>query len=1385
MVQAIVDFLEKDLSSEFLVYVNGHKVVRRNVQPETTLLTFLRDDLDLTGTKLGCSEGGCGACTVMISHVDHEGKVIHRNVNACLMPLCAVANMAITTVEGIGNTKKSLHAVQERLAQAHGSQCGFCTPGIVMSMYTLLRNNSNPSIEDIEHAFDGNLCRCTGYRPIYDAFRTFAGIYVEPKGTEAADTNGCPMGADCCKNKKKVSSETANGSACGSDSGCCDDDGMELTVNPRRSAFVPYDASQEPIFPPGLRTKAGTRRSLKFKGKTMVWYTPTTLEMVLQLKNLYPDAKLVFGNTELGVETKFKNMHYPVFIHAVHVPEMHQFEQTDAGVVLGVGTTLTNMGSYFKDVIAERGADATQTIASAVEMLEWFAGNQIRNVAAIGGNIATASPISDLNPLWVASGTSVTVQSLGREKREIPMTDFFIKYRTIALEKEEVLVSLSIPFSQPFEFVESFKQARRKDDDIAIVNAAMRVRLSLSDASETDATPQYMVTDCNLCFGGVGPISVQAKETAKWLTGQKWTREGLLEDTCRRLTTEIYLPAHTPGGMAEYRMSLVTSFFFKFFVSVSGKLKSESIPSTWLSSAERYNRPISKSSQTFKKMEPEPLQLPLPEVQEGSDIVHKPTAHLSARKQTTGEAVYCDDIADVKGTLYAGVVFSGEAHAEIVSIDTSIAMEMDGVHTVLLAKDIPGLNKQGPVVKDEELIRSKTVTSYGQMVAVVLADTSIQGQAAAKMVKVEYKKLPAIFTIEEALVAKDAVFSPVRTLERGDVESAWEQCDHVIEGESRTGAQEHFYLETVASYVIPKEDGELEMHVSTQAPTKTQMQAAIVAGVPANRITVKVKRMGGGFGGKESRSVMLSSLCAMSATVTGRPVKCMFDRDEDMISTGHRHPFLCRYKVGFNNDGRIIAAHMQMWANGGYSMDLSEAVVDRAIFHCENVYRYPHFKAQGQVVRTNTVSNTAFRGFGAPQAMFFAEQVMDDVVRAVGLPSLHVKQLNMYRKSEVTHYNMELAHFEADRCLAKVTESSNFKQRQEDVLKFNSEHRFRKRGIQAVATKFGISFTVNFLNQAGALVHVYMDGTVLVSHGGTEMGQGLHTKIVAVVCNEFGINPDKVYINDTATDKVPNTSPTAASASSDLNGAAVRNACLTIMERLTPYLTIDNGDGTTRKCTFTEAVTKAYLDCVSLSTTGYFSTPGINFDFVNSTGKPFHYHSYGAALSEVEVDTLTGEVQILRTDLCMDVGQSINPAIDVGQIEGAFMQGVGLFTMEEMLWSAEGRLRTVGPGMYKIPGFRDIPITFNVHLLTDSYNERAVYRSKAVGEPPLFLAVSVHLAIKDAIAAARAEEGVTGPFRLDAPATCERIRLLCKDKVTSHITVGELEEGKKPWFIRP
>lgn len=483
----------------------------------------------------------------------------------------------------------------------------------------------------------------------------------------------------------------------------------------------------------------------------------------------------------------------------------------------------------------------------------------------------------------------------------------------------------------------------------------------------------------------------------------------------------------------------------------------------------------------------------------------------------------------------------------------------------------------------------------------------------------------------------------------------------------------------------------------------------------------------------------------------------MLDRDEDMMMTGTRHPFMFRYKVGFMKSGKIEAVKIDIYNNAGYSIDLSISVLERSLFHCENAYKYPDVLTTGYCCLTNLPSNTAFRGFGGPQGMFVAENIIWDIANFLDIPAHKVSQLNLYQENDITHYQQKLIRCPLERCWSQCLVTSDYTSRLIKIQEFNKKHRYRKKGISIIPTKFGIAFTALFLNQGGALVHVYRDGSVLISHGGTEMGQGLHTKIIQVASRIFKVNPNKIHISETATDKVPNTSATAASAGSDLNGMAVMNACTTIMQRI-KHIIDDEPNGT-----WEDWITKAYFSRISLSATGFYKTPDIGYDFSTNTGMAFNYFTYGVAASEVEIDCLTGDHQVLRTDIVMDLGDSLNPAIDIGQVEGGFMQGLGLFTLEEMIYSPSGTILSRGPGAYKIPGFGDIPLEFNVSLLKDAPNPRAVFSSKAVGEPPLFLASSVFFAIKNAIKAARYDAGIYGGFRFDSPATSSRIRVACTD----------------------
>uniref|UniRef100_A0A4W4HLA5 Xanthine dehydrogenase/oxidase n=1 Tax=Electrophorus electricus TaxID=8005 RepID=A0A4W4HLA5_ELEEL len=1283
------------------------QIVEKNAEPEMTLLTYLRRKLCLTGTKLGCAEGGCGACTVMVSRFHSNRNAIvylHHAVNACLAPICSLHHCAVTTVEGIGSVASKVHPVQERIAKAHGSQCGFCTPGIVMSMYALLRNNPQPMMRDIEEAFQGMM------RPMIYNMILFS-LMWQIEG--------------CCGSRGKGDSTNS----------------VQQLFDP--SEFMPLDPTQEIIFPPELMSLSKQPlRELRFIGERMQWIQPSSLKELLQLKAEYPAAKLVVGNTEVGIEMKYKNQFYPLILAPAFIDELNSIQYTENGIVFGASVTLTLLGNVLHGEVNKLPSYKTEVFQAILRQLHWFAGQQIRNVAAIGGNIMTASPISDLNPVFMAAGCKLTLMSKDG-KRVLQMDDkFFTGYRKTALKPEEILLSIEIPYTRKGQYFSAFKQSPRKEDDIAIVTCGMNV--VFWEGSN-------IVQDIQLSYGGMASTTVLATTTPLLcsLGCRQWDEE-MLQDACSYLTEEMTLSPSAPGGMVAYRRTLTISLFFKFFLTVQHKLAQETL---------------------------ETFVLAIPPGQNMDDVIGRPIMHLSAVKQATGEAVYCDDIPCYKNELYLALVTSTKPHAYIKSIDTTDAMAVPGVVTFVCAKDIPGSNKTGPVVYDETVLADEKVTCVGHIVGAIVADTPAHAQRAAKAVRISYQELQAvIITIQDA-IANESFYQPTRTIERGDLTQGFQESDNILQGEIHIGGQEHFYLETNCTLAVPRgEDGEMELFVSTQSTAKTQALVAKALGVPASHIVCRVKRMGGGFGGKETRSTILSTIVAVAAHKVKRAVRCMLDRDEDMLVSGGRHPFFGRYKVGFKKNGKVMALDVTYYSNAGNSMDLSLSIMERALLHMDNCYNIPHVRGTGYICRTNLPSNTAFRGFGGPQGMMVAESWINDVALSCGLPAEQVRELNLYKQGEYTPFNQCLEQFTIDRCWRECMNISDFHQRKANVDCDCRQHRWTKRGLSIIPTKFGISFTAVFLNQAGALVHIYTDGSVLLTHGGTEMGQGLHTKMVQVASRTLEIPSTKIFISETSTNTVPNTSPTAASASSDLNGMAVYNACKTLLQRLEPYKA-KNPKG------FWEDWVSAYFDRVNLSANGFYKTPDLGYDFETNSGHPFNYFSYGVAVSEVEIDCLTGSHKNLHTSIVMDVGKSLNPALDIGQVEGAFMQGVGLFTLEELRYSSQGYLYTRGPGMYKIPAFGDIPTELKVSLLRDAPNEKAIFSSKAVGEPPLFLAASVFYAIKDAITAARAESGLIGPFRLDSPATPERIRNACEDKFTKLCPPPE-PGTYTPWDVR-
>ncbi len=752
--------------------------------------------------------------------------------------------------------------------------------------------------------------------------------------------------------------------------------------------------------------------------------------------------------------------------------------------------------------------------------------------------------------------------------------------------------------------------------------------------------------------------------------------------------------------------------------------------------------------------------------------VAKPLPHDAAALHVTGRARYVDDIPAPRGTLSLAFGLSDTAHGRIVQLDLDAVRAAPGVVDVFTAADLPHANDVSPAAHDEPLLADGTVHYVGQPIFCVVADSHLAARRAARRAVVAIEPLPAILTIDEALAADSRFEDGPLTWTKGDVDAALSHAPHILEGRIEMGGQEHFYLEGQAAFALPQENGDMLVHASSQHPTEIQHKVAEALGLPMHGVRVEVRRMGGGFGGKESQGNALAVACAIAAMRTGRPCRMRYDRDDDMTITGKRHDFRIDYRVGYDDAGRMLAVDFTQYTRCGWAQDLSLAIADRAMLHADSSYHLTDARITSHRLKTNTQSATAYRGFGGPQGMLAMERVVDQIAHALGRDPLEVRRANFYAAEgapgypQTTPYHMAVEDFVLDRIVDELVESSGYHARRAAIAEWNATNPLLKKGIALTPVKFGISFTLTHLNQAGALVHVYQDGSIAMNHGGTEMGQGLFQKVAQVAAQGFGVPVETVRITATDTAKVPNTSATAASSGSDLNGMAVKAACDTIRDRMAAHLASEHqadpasvrfAEGMVHvggeSMTFAEAAWRCYTARVSLSATGFYKTPGIEWDRIRGTGRPFFYFAYGAAVTEVVIDTLSGENRILRTDILHDAGASLNPALDIGQVEGGYVQGAGWLTTEELVWDDKGRLRTHAPSTYKIPACSDRPPVFNVALWSQGHNRSdTIYRSKAVGEPPFMLGISALLALSDAVAAC----GPAYPA-LDAPATPERV----------------------------
>ena len=764
--------------------------------------------------------------------------------------------------------------------------------------------------------------------------------------------------------------------------------------------------------------------------------------------------------------------------------------------------------------------------------------------------------------------------------------------------------------------------------------------------------------------------------------------------------------------------------------------------------------------------------------------VHQSKTHDSSRLHVTGTARYIDDIPAPAGALHLAFGLSTVARGTITDMDLSAVRTAPGVVLVMTAEDLPFDNDVSPAAHDEPLLSDGTVHHVGQPIFLVVARSHLEARKAARLGKITYEQHDPILTIDQALAANSRFEGGPVIWQKGDATEALKSCKNVLEGSFEMGGQEHFYLESQAALASPQENGDMLVNSSTQHPTEIQHKVAEALGMPMHGVRVEARRMGGGFGGKESQGNALAVACAVAARATGKTCRMRYDRDDDMTITGKRHDFRIQYRVGFDDEGRIEAVDFLQLARCGWAQDLSLPVADRAMLHADNAYDLPHVRIESHRLKTNTQSATAYRGFGGPQGMLGIERVLDHVAHAVGRDPLAVRRTNYYaearglsapshspedisgQKKGVTPYGMEVTDFVLGSLTEELEGSSDYQARREAVADWNASNPVIKKGLALTPVKFGISFTLTHLNQAGALVHVYQDGSIMLNHGGTEMGQGLFQKVAQVAASVFGVDLDVVKITASDTAKVPNTSATAASSGSDLNGMAVQAACFTIRDRMAEAIAEARGCSTTDVTfeggqvlvnskvvmSFNEAAQFAYQNRISLSATGFYKTPDLSWDRVKGTGRPFYYFAYGAAVTEVAIDTLTGENRILRTDILHDAGKSLNPALDIGQVEGAYVQGAGWLTTEELVWDDAGRLRTHAPSTYKIPACSDRPDIFNVALFENENRENTIHRSKAVGEPPFMLGISAFMALADACAAC----GPNYPD-LQAPATAEHV----------------------------
>ena len=1386
-------------------YINGKQHRIRNPDPRLLLIDYLRDtQTALTGTKHACGQGGCGACTVMLSYFDtSQKKVINVSANSCLRPVVALDGMEITTVEGLGSVNSEVSKVQYAIAKNNGSQCGYCTPGFVMNMHALLveKNGEHLTQRQIEQSFDGNICRCTGYRPILHAMKSFASDWT------AADEAGTPA---------------------------CEVDPAEQ---------VKYYECPRTVNGGNL-DKAP--RSLHYENNGYQWYRVLTIDQAHQLMEMNKDReiKLVAGNTSVGIPTLIPT-DPKIMIDISQVDELRQKSVSESEIVVGALTTYNEFLSLLDELIPKASQSALQGLNSLHYMTIRTAGKIVRNVATLAGNtmlvarnVTRGYPFpSDLYVALAALGAAVEVALPGR-KEMLGIETFVENYNSNEVyQRSAIIVSYHIPITPPDNYAQSYKVALRKENSHALANAGFKVSLDNNK----------LICNARLFIGGITTYPFRAEQTEAYLNGKPCnasTLAGAL-DTIRQEVEGIqqdlpqwFVDLPTEGVSNTYRSRLVQSYVYKFFVSLLSQIDPETVPPKDISAPlNEFDRPVSKGQQRYSRY---PDEYP----------VNQPFIKLSAFEQATGEAVYTHDIPVPVHGLQGAFVTSRRAHADfayqipggdgsfqqctVEQVERYIANTYPGIVRYFTYRDIPAGGSNG-VVKDsiqDPLFCEATVTTFGQCIGLLVGENEQEVVEAAQHLSehcVLYMNVKEpILGIREA-VDQGSIFKgynlrtddnqcitkpgsvldwAIKTganglasgLQYGETSLDNQPCV-IVAGTQETGCQIHFYMETQSTLAQQGEHHQINVRSSSQSPASVQPDVANTLAIKANLVNVSMKRLGGGYGGKTTRTPYVASPTALASAILNKPVRVAMPRIEDSYMIGHRHPFMGEYNIAIVAEGEdkgIIAGSVaEFYSNGGNTQDCSFDVMDCAILGSDNAYKMKNFQTKGYVCQTNQTSNGAMRSYGGVQAGLIMEEAIEAAAHKIGMLPEEVREKNLYSRGDTTPYGQSLDYCIMKEVWSYLKKSAEFDRQRAEVEAFNAKNTWKKRGISMIPLKYGLGYNLGFLMQGGALIDIYStDGSVQVSHNGVEMGQGIMTKMAQIAAESLNIPLSLIQMTATRTSVIPNPQSTGATSGSDLNGGAVQQACETQRQRLeTLCLTLlqekgsqwceqnginfwdypDKGwktetvKGLGGPLMWNNIVGLAYQNRVKLSSQALYSTPGL----MDANDQQFYGYTYSACCSTVEIDVLTGESNILRTDMVYDMGKSLNPAIDIGQVEGAFIMGVGNVLCEKVVWEPKGTknpagaLNTPNTWTYKPPCASTIPIDFRVDLYPREdaahipENPNLLMSSKGVGEPPLVLANTVFFAIKHAVLAARQDRGHHEWFEMSSPATVEEIRDKC------------------------